>query len=215
MAKASAGKRDVRILAGHDGSCPNSMKGVTRKGDTEWVVYPMWRRAKGESEEAPGNGFRFNVRAVNADERPHRVTVHADWGKESLERIRLRDIGHVRHEDSTDWHMVSPQVRCHVVTYRLVLEPGTTEIGLWPAYNTATCASFVAKAANHPLVSASVAGRSERGRDIHLIEIAAPGRASAREQVVIQARDHAYETAGNYCVEGMAAFLLSDDGCGS
>ena len=50
-------------------------------------------------------------------------------------------------------------------------------------------------------------GKSREDRDIHLVRIGKVDR--TLPNFLIQARDHAYETAGSYCVEGIADFLLS------
>jgi len=48
-------------------------------------------------------------------------------------------------------------------------------------------------------------GKSTQGRDISLISL--PSRNENALNFFIQARDHAYETAGSYCVEGIVDFL--------
>ena len=203
----------LTLLTDFDGACPYDKRRVKRMGKSEFVVQPGHVRRRGVSEEAPGGGARMDVRLVNDGDRPARLTLHADWDKAATPRMHMRDTGYLRHESEAEWTLVLPQRSGLRVTYDLEVRPGMSELGLWPAYNTETCARFAASLRSRKgvTVRTSEAGKSEKGRPIHLIDVRDRGRKADREQVVVQARDHAYETAGSYCVEGMVDYLLSDD----
>ncbi len=121
-------------------------------------------------------------------------------------RIHNLDIGFMRHESEDEWTMIPAKCKTSIASYNIILKPGTTHLGLYPAYNYEKHLEFVARmkksGANVELI-----GKSREDRDIHLVRIGKADR--ALPNFMVQARDHAYETAGSYCVEGIADFLLS------
>jgi hypothetical protein len=61
-------------------------------------------------------------------------------------------------------------------------------------------------------VKTGIYGNSEMGLDLPILKVKNPFyNAYLKRKVGIVARNHAYETAGNYCIEGMLDFLLRED----
>jgi len=90
------------------------------------------------------------------------------------------------------------------IEYRLSLSPGVTDLGLYPEFNVADLNEF-ARGCRRRGITCESLGRSREGRDILMVTVP-PFSADARP-FFIQARDHAYETAGSYCAAGIADFL--------
>ena len=196
---------DLEILTGFDGSCPHSERGVTRDGEGRFVLYPSFREREGISEEAPGAGSRFSTRIRNSGKQVAETELVLDW--ETEQRTLHHDLGYIRPEGQDEWTMV-PGIRLgSVVTYRLSIPPGVTEMGLYPEYNYGACQRFVESVPGD--VAVGVIGKSQQGRPIWRLTL--PSANPAATCFFIQARDHAYETAGSYCVEGIIDFLLSGE----
>lgn len=196
---------NIEIIVGFDGSCPRSQKAVKRIGERKFIIYPSHRRiTNGLAEEKIGAGSRFCVRIVNHGKAPDKVELIVDWQTES--RTSNHDIGHCRREQDTEWTMISGLKDGSKITYRVSVMPGLTHMALYPEYNTEQCEKWVNSLCGEGLKTI-VAGRSRRGRKIWLLKLKSPNPRAL--PFFIQARDHAYETAGSYAVEGMVRFLLS------
>jgi Zinc carboxypeptidase len=196
----------IMVLAGFDGSCPHSNDGVTCTDPETFILKADLRTEPGLSEEAPGCGAHFYTRLVNDSESNHSATIIVDWGGDG--RDADRDVGHVRHEGAEEWTLVDAEVQDGCATYRLDLAPGMTELAMWPAYNTSMCQSYMDDLVARGVAVASV-GASLEGRPVWEIDL--PSSDGNAPVFFIQARDHAYETAGSFCVEGLVEYLLSDD----
>lgn len=212
----------VEIITGFDGASPYADAGVQRESENCAVVLPSLRRMPGRSEEAPGAGSRFNIRLHNQSAMPQQFTVIADW--ETPARVADHDLGYVRYGDvhgpaaahskamadkstvDRGWRMI-PGFRLGetCVEYKLELPPGITELGLSPEFNYGDCAKFAADCQARGIV-VEVIGQSRQKRDVWMLSLASPNR-SART-FFLQARDHAYESAGSFCVLGIVDFLL-------
>ncbi len=196
----------IEVLTGFDGSCPHSDRGVRRDRRGRIVLNPGWRRGPGLGEEVPGKGSRLSTRLVNPGRAPRAVEVLVDWSTPA--RVAHHDVGFLRHERDADWTMIPGELEGATVTYRLILKPGLTHLGLYPEYNVEQAAAFV-RGLKARGVRVEVAGRSRERRPVWLITF--PSSNPAARPLFIQTRDHAYETAGSYCAEGIAECLASDD----
>lgn len=196
----------ISILTGFDGSCPHWPEGVTRQDDRTFVLRPSHRKLPGVSEEAPGMGSRFSTRIMNSDRKTLSVTIIADW--ETAARTCHHDLGYVRHGMEKEWTMIPGQRNGATVEYRLDVRPGVTHLGLYPEYNYEQCRKFIVNLKRRG-VDIRAIGQSREKRDLWLICL--PSSNPAAVNFLLQVRDHAYETAGSYCAEGVVDFLLSGD----
>lgn len=196
----------IEILTGFDGSCPHFKQGIRKINRQTWRVLPCYRKHKGISEEAPGDGSRLSLRIRNNGQRPAPMTLIADW--ETTSRVLHHDLGYIRPEAAPDWTMIPGWRQEARVTYTLAVPPGLTHFGLYPEYNVEQCAAWV-RSLRERRVAVEVIGRSREKRAMWLIRL--PSGNPKALPFFLQARDHAYETAGSYCAEGIVEFLLSDD----
>ncbi len=196
----------IEIITKFDGASPYTDAGVKRESENCAVVLPSLRRMPGRSEEAPGAGSRFNIRLHNQSGVAQRFTVIADW--ETPARVSGHDLGYLRTENGGDWRMIPGFRRGETcVEYRLELPPAITELGLFPEFNYGACAKFVADCQSRGIV-VEIIGQSRQKRDIWMMSLPAPSQLAM--PFFIQARDHAYESAGSFCVLGIVDFLLGD-----
>jgi Zinc carboxypeptidase len=193
----------AKVLTDFDGASPCSQVAV-KKTETGYLFFPGYRKQKGVDEEQRGGGARFSTRIVNDSDKDIKFEALVDWESES--RIRNRDIGFIRHESEEEWIMIPGKCKGSTASYNIILKPGTTHLGLYPAYNYEKYLEFISRMKKDG-VKVELMGKSREDRDIHLVRIGKIDR--SLPNFLIQARDHAYETAGSYCVEGIADFLLS------
>lgn len=197
---------NITVQTGFDGSCPRDAAGV-READGCIRLFPGYRRQPGIDEEAVGQGSRLEARLLNRAGEPQRASIIVDW--QTSDRVRHHDVGYVRHASESDWRMVIGRRSGTCIHYDLLLPPGVTELSLAPTYNVARCDRFVAALADAPDIDVAVAGHSEEGRSIWRLHL--PSTNPDACPLLLQARDHAYETAGSYAVEGIVAHLRSND----
>ena len=195
----------LEVLTGFDGSCPHYPQGVRRLSRNRFLLFPSHRKRPGESEEGKGSGSRLSTRIRNSGRRPVKVVVAADWETEA--RTRGHDYGYVRCEGG-EWVMIPGRRDAARVEYHLTVAPGVTSLGLYPEFSYTECAEFVRSAEARGALC-EVIGKSRDKRDIWMLSLPSPCKKAAR--FFLQARDHAYETAGSFCAQGIVDFLLSDD----
>lgn len=196
----------IQILVGFDGSSPHSLEGVKKNKKNVFTVYPSWRKVTGIDEEAPGCGSRFYIKINNPEKKIQQLQLTADWA--TSKRVEHHDYGFIKHESEDEWN---PVYGIHngetCIDYRLDIQLGITEFGLLPAYNYEKLCNYTASIEEKGF-SKQVVGTSGEERDILLFL-----RKSYNPNALnyyIQARDHSYETAGSYCVEGIVEFLNSN-----
>lgn len=199
----------VKALTGFDGACPHSEKHIKHDRENRIIFYPGQRRGPGLGEEIPGKGSRFSARIVNSAKSPQAVTLLVDW--DTPARTEHHDIGYLRHETDIEWSMITGRREGSQVEYGVTLAPGLTHVGLFPEYNVEQLSAFIneLKETRAPGLEVEIAGHSREQRPIWMIHFKSPNPKA--RHFFIQTRDHAYETAGSYCSEGIAEFLASDD----
>ncbi len=196
----------IKVITGFDGACPHCDKGVRKDKQGRFIFSPGLRREPGLGEEIPGKGSRFSTRLVNTGKLEQTVELVVDW--DTLDRVEHHDIGYIRHENAHEWAMIPGQRNGTCVEYNLKLAPGLTHLGLFPEYNVERLNGLITELKARG-VCVKIAGRSRESRPIWLIQFDSPNPKAL--SFLIQTRDHAYETAGSYCAEGIANFLASDD----
>ncbi len=199
----------IEVITQFDGACPHFPENIRQESPNHFVFYPGRRKIKGVSEESGlGSGARFSARIVNHAENESEMKVTVDW--EACKIVYQRDFGYVRHESETEWTMIPGTVKDAKVDYQVKLRPGLTHLGLYPEYSYEQCCGFAKKLQNLG-VNVSSAGKSREGRNVWLATFNPNDTDNERPAMLVQTRDHAYETAGSYCSEGVAEFLLSGE----
>ena len=211
----------VRILVGFDGSCPHDPAGVKQEGPCKFRILPSWRCSPGIDEEAVGRSTRLGFKVVNPGAAPTPVDLLIDWQYHqappkdrpnfaSVEQyMSYRDFVVVRYPGRDDWLTVMVDVDDSVGQLRLEAPPGETEIHWHPPYNYARGERFVDSLRQHPLVKVEKIGQSPQERSLWLLQITSAS-SGPKENFLIRARVHPYESAGSYAMEGMVRWLLSD-----
>lgn len=195
----------LEILIGFDGNGPASQEAVRKTSDHGFVLsFPCIREKKEDRR-----GARLETRIRNTGSTALQAEIVVDMpGREN--HIQNFDAAFIKHEQDADWTMIpGSREQERRMAYIFEARPGVTELSHCPAYNYETCRDFVESLRDREGVAVTTAGKSGAGRDLWVVDVASTDPEAPA--YFVQARDHAYETAGNYCVEGMAAFLLSGD----
>ena len=201
----------LKIITGFDGSSPHSDQGVRQDAPDAFTLFPSWRPSEGISEEAKGMGSRFGVIVANQGDEPARAKLRLDW--EVGKRVRCHDYVFLRRPGEADWTMVPGYIdeAEPVAHFAFDAPPGETEVFAAPRYNYQDNEDFVASL-DSPDASAHLYGESEEARnlwDVVLTDSSIPE--ASKKAVMVIGRNHAYESAGSYCIDGMIRWLLSGD----
>lgn len=196
----------IEIITGFDGSCPHFPQGVEKRGENSFLIHPGYRAKPGNSEEVTGCGSRLSLQIKNSARASLTAELIVDW--ESSERTSHHDLGYARNSGAEEWTMIPGLRDGRIVVYMLTVHPGITHFGLYPEYSYETCRNFIDSLAGRGWNARGI-GQSHEGRDLWQISLSSSNPRSL--PFFIQARDHAYETAGSYCVEGIVDFLCSDN----
>jgi hypothetical protein len=99
-----------------------------------------------------------------------------------------------------------------VATVAFTAEPGETKVGLSPWYTYADYIRYVSTLPDHPHLTKSLLGKSDAGREHWELTITDPAVPSQDKRTIFwHAREHAYESFSSFAIEGLVAFLLSDE----
>lgn len=189
----------IRITGNFPGANPKS-NDIIKEGNLDFVLCPM-----SENKES----FRLETKIENTFSREKKIHLNIKWP--DGEWTKLKDCVFVKGEKDADWSVAPGEVSGNKTHIRLSAAPGETYVCLHPRYSYDDGERF-AEGLKNPCVRQYVAGKSMEGRNIRCIEITnLEIKTVAKTKIFIAARNHAYETSGNYCVEGMINWLLSED----
>ncbi len=193
----------IHIEVGYDGSCPKSKKGVEKISE-KFVIYPSFRDKELGSEEGKGMGFRLGFKVVNNGKKKEKVKIEINWENEKF--MKYRDFIFLKHAEETEWKLVPLRVKGSFSILEHNFLRGETFVYLNPKYNYADYIKFIEKLKKRKNVDIEKAGETEEKRKIYLIKIG-----EGKNKTLIIGRNHAYESAGNFCIEGMFDYLMEEN----
>ena len=145
--------------------------------------------------------FHLLVEIRNSGDSPARVPLEIDWADERYIELRARMV----LGSGTEWKVIRGRIDGAVVKASVTVPPGKTLLSLHPAFGYDEHQRLLRRAAAAG-VKREVRGRSAAGADIDLLHF---GRPSAKRPTILMlGRMHPYETAGSYCAEAIADFLM-------
>jgi zinc carboxypeptidase len=203
-------ENSIELHVGFDGATPHSINGIKLTGKNGFTVYPSHREIPGNGAEARGGSPRLTVKIINRANAPESTTVFIDHQDESRSRLPFRDFYYLKHENDVEWKMIpTPLSDKDISVCEIEALPGETILAQSPTYNYEKCLKAIKTLEAHPFVKTGIYGKSEKGLDLPVLKISNPFyNEFPKRKVGVVARNHAYETSGNYCIEGMIDFLL-------
>jgi len=158
--------------------------------------------------ETPIESFKFDTKITNNSPEPQKIKLEIIWPTEPFSE--LRDCFHWKHANAPDWVVVPASTAPGHSYINFEIAPGTGILSLHPHYGYDDCEKFIANL-NHPALQKEIAGHSEKDRNIWLLKASALVNRKPEKKFLVSARNHANESSGSYCVEGMLQWLLGDD----
>lgn len=201
-----------KVITGFDGACPFSDEGVSLLNGGTFEVRPMWRPSPGISEENPEcGGSRFSVKVENTTSETHIFECFINWEDKQQKRLRNHDCVHILMPGASEWKMYPAELEPPGARLKIKLPSGISHIDISPYYSYGMSIEHMKKKEGIHGAKYSSIGMSAEGREIPLLLIDDPSGWKNKTDMIFIARNHAYETAGSFCAEGMIDFLLSDD----
>jgi hypothetical protein len=201
----------LRVITGFDGACPFSDEGVSCLEDGSFEVRPMWRPSPGASEEDPAvGGSRFSIKVENGSAEDELFNCFINWEDRGRKRLHYHDCVYILRPGDNGWRMFPAEIEFPGARLTVSLPPGISHIDCSPYYGYGMALEYMREKAGRFGARFSAIGKSAEGREIPLLLIDDPAGWKNKTDMVFMARNHAYETAGSFCAEGMIDFLLSD-----
>ncbi|MCF6177371.1 MAG: hypothetical protein L3J71_16580 [Victivallaceae bacterium] len=152
--------------------------------------------------------FKFDTKISNNSSENQSIKLEIIWSTEPFSE--LRDCFYWKHTADTDWTVIPASTALGRSYINFNTAPGTGILSLHPHYGYDDCERFIASL-DHPALQKEIAGKSEQDRNIWLLKASTLIKPKPEKKFLISARNHANESSGSYCVEGMLQWLLSDD----
>ena len=152
--------------------------------------------------------FKFDTQITNSSSEKQKIKLEIIWSTEPFSE--LRDCLYWKHEDAPDWAAIPSSTAPGHSYIEFEVSPGKGILSLHPNYGYNDCEKFIARL-KHPVLKKELAGKSEKGRNIWLLKASSLIKPEPEKKFLISARNHANESSGSYCAEGMLEWLLSDD----
>lgn len=193
----------VTITLGHEGAIPRDLNAVQFRPGNSFLVQPGF-----QPEECDNRQYnaRLSLRILNPKNEASKISLGIDWGGSNHALANLGH-SHILTPCDANWRMIPGLENGSIVEYQLEVPPGITRFADSPEYLQTDLNLFLNRIKSAGAL-VEEAGRSREQRTVPLITL--PSANPAAAVFFLQARDHGYETAGSYCVEGAVEFLLGD-----
>lgn len=199
----------LEIRVEFDGAAPFSRSGISHLGESKYEIRPSWRAEPGISEEEKGAGFRLCFAVYNRSKSKQILECFIHWEDSYVERLRLRDWVSVLNPCENEWVYRDVLIQGEGGYLKLEVQPGLTVVSSAPCFNYGDVVSKLKSISPQVGISLNAIGKSEENRPIHSLVIG--NERFALKDCFVMARNHAYESASTYCLDGMIDFLLSRD----
>ena len=152
--------------------------------------------------ETDREAFRLDCGWENTADHPETLQLQIDWP--SIPFSELRDCFYWKSELDADWSPIFGQTSPGKSFLSWQLPPGRGILSLHPYYGCCDLEHYLATLPAEQ-VDVQTFGHSAHHRPLRVLSLGQTGA----PVILITARNHANETSGNYCVEGMLNWLLS------
>jgi hypothetical protein len=187
----------INIFTDFAGATPAG-EAISVIGENEFEI-----KAFSETER---ESFRLETGIENTASEPVEVSLNISWPTEPFSE--LRDCFYWNNTPDGDWMPVFAETAPGRTFVRFSAAPGRGLFCLHPHYGYDDSEKYL-NSVEHPLAELEVFGKSRNGRNMTLLR--AGNSDSPRYRYLFSARNHANESSGCYCIEGMIEWLLSSD----
>ncbi len=220
LATAPAGQAPGQVTwrAPEDGGTPREPSRIRQVGPGEFHIRAAFE--EGGSSALRHAVSRMDLLCRNAGATPVPVTVHldvsddgkrTDYDNRPESGMRQRDFLFIQPPGQR-WQQVDGATERWVATVSFEAAPGETKVGLSPWYPYGDYLRFVKELPQTTSLQTKLIGKSDGGREHWELTVTDPAvPAAEKRRIFWHAREHAYETYSSFAMEGLVAFLLSDE----
>jgi zinc carboxypeptidase len=187
-------------ISGKFDSANPHQDGIIKRDKNSFVLHSF--------SETSVEAFKFDTSISNSSFEKQRINLEIIWPTKPFSE--LRDCFYWQHKQYADLTVVPATTKPGHSSLSFEVAPGTGILSLHPHYGYNDCEKFIDNL-NHQALKKSIAGKSEQERNIWLLKVANLIKLKPEKKFLVSARNHANESSGSYCVEGMLQWLLSDD----
>jgi hypothetical protein len=187
----------LNIYTDFDGATPQK-KSISKIGKSEFEVKAF--------SETDREAFRLEIGIKNTGTVPANIKLNITWPTEPFSE--LRDCFYWNNTPDKDWIPVFAQTGPGKSVIEFSVPPGKGLLCLHPHYGYDDSESYL-HSVGDPRAKVNVFGYSQNGRNMTLLQAGKSDNPKFR--YLISARNHANESSGCYCVEGMIDWLLSGE----
>jgi Zinc carboxypeptidase len=177
-----------------DGGNPKEKDRIVQNSANEIIVYPF------SEDDDPNYKFRLDLKIQNPTQSAKNISLTVDWQTERY--MEYRDYIFLKNPLKEEWSFIPGRVAGTKSLIELSLKPGESYLCLHPSYSYEDYLRFIESVQETEVLKKYFLGDSREGRKIWAIKISDP-LAPAKENMVVVARVHPYETSGSYCAEGI------------
>jgi hypothetical protein len=174
--------------------------GIVAQGKNRFVI-----NAFSETER---ESFRLDLRLVNDGARTETAELDIRWP--TVPFSELRDVLYWQADGSEELKIIPCEIASGSTKAVLVVPPGRGFLCLHPRYSYEQYENFVASLPEGKVRKQELA-ETEKGRKLWLLSVGNIPAGRERQSIMVMARNHANESSGSYCMEGMLTWLLSGD----
>ena len=189
----------INISAELDGANPKA-DGIVRLDENHFILNIF--------SETTIESFRMETLIINNSCKEQIVYLEINWP--SVPFSELRDCFYWKHDQMLDWITVPADTAPGKSFITIVTQPGKGLLCLHPHYGYDDCERFISRLPDNRLVAKKIIEKTETGRNIWQINISEHSCKNEKLKFLICARNHANESSGNYCIEGMIEWLLKN-----
>jgi len=201
----------VELIGGFPGSAPFCKGSCQSVNDDEFrIAVSFSPKTSPALPESVGRAHRLTLKLNNPFSEVSNIKVLIDHKDISGRSLAYRNSYYTSHGDDNAWDLVPAPVRDGISYLSLCLNTGETVLADSPAYSNARLGSYIESIRDSAITEEFNYGRSEAGLLLKGLRISDPAYSNfSRQSCLVISRNHAYETGGNFCLEGMIDFLLS------
>ena len=172
---------------------------IRRKGAGEWLITQR-RFGKGHDNNHNPTWVRIDNPAA-----AKRLRIHLKWAESGW--MNLRTFAYLKRGRS--YLRISGETTPVKTVYEFTAPAGVSYFGSVPWYSNEDGDRFIGRMCRKsPLCRMRVLGKTAEGRDIKSLVITREPSRRKKSNVLVLAREHAFESSGSFAVEATVRFLL-------
>jgi len=191
---------EIKITGDFDGGNPKDHDFIINNGYNSFTIIPF------SEDNDPNYKFRLDVNVYNPYSETVYLNLTIDWLE--IKFSNLRNYVYIKNEKEKYWNYFPMEVSDSKSIGNIPIDPGNSHICLHPKYNYQDYLKYIKEINETKILNKSLIGITQEGREIWMIRISrSPVK---KKKILIVGRIHPYETAANYCIDGIIEYFHKD-----